>query len=596
MSHKFHGIQLALNSNFANLVVEHLAVDPLSTDSLPLVAGRAWYNTAEKAWKYCDVDSGGALRVNTFGSAAELNNAVSSLNTAITNLGTTSSAALAAEVVRAQASEGVLTTSVATEVSDRTTADATEIAARLAGDATTAANAAAANAVDVANASTALSAEASVRLAADNALGVRADTIQTEVDLIETSLGLNADGSYTAPANTTYLGSVSSQKAADVALDAAIVSESARAVAAEDVLTAGLTAEASARTAADANLQTQLTAYINAAVTDNANADASEAAARIAADSATNAILAATDTAVGLAADGTLATITGTNYINSAATVMAAAKLLDTAVKANADGISAEVQARTDADVAQVAAVAAEVLARTNADNAHDTEITAVETAAGLNGDGTYATPVGSNYLGTTTTLAGADMALDAAVKVNSNAINVINTTAIPAIQTQLSDEVSRATGAEADINTALNSAVTTLTTNLASELTRATGAESVLTVNLAAEVSRATVSEGGLQSQINALVASAGEGADALKTSLNAKRYTYMSSAPALVHTVTHNLGTQFYSANIMVKGSDGVWRNDIMPVQDIDTNSYSITLTEASDVKASGQSNAAV
>ncbi|EKD22690.1 MAG: hypothetical protein ACD_84C00006G0001, partial [uncultured bacterium] len=78
-----------------------------------------------------------------------------------------------------------------------------------------------------------------------------------------------------------------------------------------------------------------------------------------------------------------------------------------------------------------------------------------------------------------------------------------------------------------------------------------------------------------------------------ALKTELNAKRYTYISGAPALVHTVTHNLNTQFYSANIMVKGADGVFRNDIVPVEDIDANSYRITLSYAADVKASGQSN---
>ena len=596
MSHKFHGIQLALNSKFANLVIEHLAVDPLSTDAIPLVAGRSWYNTAQKAYKYCDVDSGGALRVNTFGSAEALAAAVSAINTSITNLGDTANTAIAAEATRALAAEAALAADLATEASARIAGDAAEATARIAADAVVAADAAAANVADAANATTALGAEASVREAADLALGVRIDTTQAEVDLMEVSLGLNSDGTYTAPANTTYLGAVTTQKGADIALDAAITAEVARSTNQASILGAALTAEETARIAADTSLQTQLTAYVNAAVTDNANADASEAAARIAADTAQQAEIDAIEVASGLELNGTLAVIADTNYINAAPSLLAASKLLDTAVKANEVAIAAETVARTDADLAHDAAIAAEVLARTTADNAHQTELDAIETAAGLNGDGTYAQPVGSNYIGSTTTLAGADMALDAAIKVNANEINAINTSAIPNLQTQITDEVTRALAAEAGITAATTASVNTLTTNLAAEVTRATAAEGVLTTNLAGEVTRATAAEADLQAQVSALAASAGDGAVALTASLNAKRYTYMSSAPALVHTVTHNLGTQFYSANIMVKGSDGIWRNDIMPVQDVDLNSYTITLTESSDVKASGQSNAAL
>ena len=595
-AHKFHGIQLALNSNFTNLVIEHLAADPLSTDAIPLVDGRVWFNTVSKNWKYCDIDAGGALRINTFSSAEALAAAVSSINTSITNLGDTSTAAVSAEVSRAQAAEATLTSNLAQEVSDRTNADSAESTARIAGDATVSTNFAAADAVVAANASTALAAEASTRLSADNALTARDDGIQTEVDLIETSLGLNADGSYTAPANTTYLGAVANQKAADIALDTAIATEVARAQAAEGVNADAITAEAAARTAGDSNLQTQLTAYINTQVTQVANTEAAETVRAVAAESAISAILSATDIAVGLNTNGTMPAFSGTNYLDSASTVTGAEILLDTAVKANAVAIAAEATARTNADVAQVASVSAEVTARTNADTDLQTQITSIETGAGLNGDGTYKVPTGTNYLNSTTTLGGADAALDTAVKVNADAITAINTVAIPNLQSQVTAEVTRATGAEASEATARAAAVSTLTTNLAAEVTRATGAESTLTTNLASEVTRATGAESGLQTQINALVASAGDGTVALTAELNAKRYTYMSSAPALVHTVTHNLGTPFYSANIMVQGSDNIWRNDIMPVQDVDNNSYTITLTESSMVKASGQSNAAL
>ena len=593
MSHKFHGIQLALNSEFNNLVIESLASDPLATDTVPLVAGRIWFNTTSNLFKYCDID-GGALRIQSFTSAEALAYAVTTINANVTALSNSSSTAISTETSRAQAAEGVLTSNLAQEVADRTNAVSAEAAARISGDATVAANAAAAEATNAANSATALAAEASTRLSADNALTARDDDIQTEVDLIETSLGLNADGSYTAPANTTYLGAVTTQKAADVALDLAISTEVARASAAESALSTSLTAEAATRAAADTNLQTQLTAYINGQVTAVTNLEASETARAIAAEAAISTILSANNVSSGLNADGTLPAITGTNYINAASTVIGAEKLLDAAIKTNADAIAAETTARTNADTTQMSALSTEIADRTAAVTDLQTQITSVETGAGLNGDGTYKVPTGTNYIGSTTTLAGADKAIDVALKSVADRTSAIETTAIPNLQSQITAEVTRATAAEADLSNTLTSDVTTINASITSEATARAAADTTLTSNLSAEVSRATTAEGGLQTQINAVVAAAGSGAAALKSELNANRYTYQSTTPALIHTVNHGLGTPFYSANIMVQGTDGIWRNDIMPVQDVDNNTYTITLTEASNVKASGQSNA--
>src|ERR1035437_8471016 len=134
--HKFHGIQLAVNSNFGNFVVEHLAADPTSVDTIPLVHGRAWFNTSRNLFKYCDIDDGGALRVQSFTSAEALAAAVATLTSSISTLSTNATAAIATETSRAQTAEGVLTTNLAGEVSDRTTADSTESADRITGDAT----------------------------------------------------------------------------------------------------------------------------------------------------------------------------------------------------------------------------------------------------------------------------------------------------------------------------------------------------------------------------------------------------------------------------------------------------------------------------
>jgi hypothetical protein len=591
MAQKFHGIELAKNSAFANLVVETLANDPS-----PLVASRVWYNSTTNTFNYSDIDGNGAVRVNSFGSASSMNAAIATLTSTVTSTANTAAAATAAETARATAAEAGINTALATEVAARTAADATEAQARISGDALVAADAATAISTAASTASNADATETAARLAGDAAQTATSAAIQAELNVVEASLGLNADGTYTAPLNSTYLGTTVNQKEADIALDAAITAEVARATAADTASDAAMVAEVASRIAGDTNLQTQLTAYINAAVTNNANADAAEAARAIAAEAAISAIVSATDHAVGLAADGTFVAPTGTNYINGATTVLNAAVLLDAVAKTNADAIASEGAARTAADLTQTAALSAEVVSRTAAVAAVQAELDVTQAGAGLNTNGTYTASTDSNYINAAVTLKDADHVLDAAIKVVADRATAIESTSVPLLQSEITAEVTRATAAEAAEATRAVAAETALAASVAAETARAIAAEGVVTTSVATEVTRASGAENGLQSQINALVASAGAGSAALQASLNNKRYTYKSTSPALVHTVNHGLNTEFYSANIMVQGADGVWRNDIMPVQDVDANTYTITLTESSNVKASGQSNAAL
>lgn len=68
---KFHGIELAKNSNIKNAVVESLAADPLVTE-----AGRAWYNSTSKTWKMSTLDALGAVVIKTYATKEEVDAAL----------------------------------------------------------------------------------------------------------------------------------------------------------------------------------------------------------------------------------------------------------------------------------------------------------------------------------------------------------------------------------------------------------------------------------------------------------------------------------------------------------------------------------------
>lgn len=71
---KVHGLRLAQNGFIQNLVVENLTVDPSS-----LEAGRSWYNTADKQYKFATLDANGSVVVRTFATKEAFDDFVSDL-------------------------------------------------------------------------------------------------------------------------------------------------------------------------------------------------------------------------------------------------------------------------------------------------------------------------------------------------------------------------------------------------------------------------------------------------------------------------------------------------------------------------------------
>jgi hypothetical protein len=118
----------------------------------------------------------------------------------------------------------------------------------------------------------------------------------------------------------------------------------------------------------------------------------------------------AIETGVGLQADGTYVTPVGTSYLGSTTTVKGGLVALDTNLSTVSSSLSSEITNRiNDVNAEETRALAAE--------SALQTELNTTQTGAGLNANGSYTAPVGSNYLGSATSLKGADVLLDTQVK-----------------------------------------------------------------------------------------------------------------------------------------------------------------------------------
>ncbi len=128
----------------------------------------------------------------------------------------------------------------------------------------------------------------------------------------------------------------------------------------------------------------------------------------------------ATQTGAGLGTGGNYTANTSTNYMKTATSLKDATEALDTQIKVNADAIN-------------------------NGNTALQDELDATQTGAGLGTGGNYTTNTSANYIGSASSLADADDALDAQLKVNADAI------ALRATQAALTDTATAIRGALVD-------------------------------------------------------------------------------------------------------------------------------------------------
>jgi hypothetical protein len=70
------------------------------------------------------------------------------------------------------------------------------------------------------------------------------------------------------------------------------------------------------------------------------------------------------------------------------------------------------------------------------------------------------------------------------------------------------------------------------------------------------------------------------------LRSDVNNARFTFESVGTATTHVITHNLNSQFVDACLWIK-RDGVYRNDLAAMAETDSNTLTVTLTSAAQIK---------
>ena len=349
-----------------------------------------------------------------------------------------------------------------------------------------------------------------------DAIGTDVTGLQTEVDAIETGVGLHTDGTYIQPTGTNYLNSTTTVMGADVALDTQAkttadglaqeitdrgTADALKVDKAGDTMTGDLVMGANAVTStADPSgpndlprwgyVETQITAAA-AGLDPKASCKAAQTVALPACtyDNGTSGVGATlTADAVGvlpdqdgvtLAANDSLLVWKQTNAAHNGiyelttvgtsgvAFIFTRREDFDGNPAAEIDGgehtfitegtsqqgyefvtvgISAAVTVGTDDIDFDVHAGSAGLVALQG-------EVDAIETGAGLDTDGTYITPTGTNYLNSTTDLADADVALDTQVDINETAISTETTarqTADSNLQTEI-DAIENGVGLHTD-------------------------------------------------------------------------------------------------------------------------------------------------
>ena len=135
---------------------------------------------------------------------------------------------------------------------------------------------------------------------------------------------------------------------------------------------------------------------------------------------------------------------------------------------------------------------------------------------------------------------------------------------------------------------TARASAVTAAIATAASDATSKVAAEATArNAAILVETNRATAAESDLQAAIDAEALSRANVDSDIRHDYNATNFTMQSGIAATTHIVAHNLAADFVSFTVLVERDDGKYRNDIVSVEEFDSNTLKVYLAEAAMIK---------
>jgi len=254
-------------------------------------------------------------------------------------------------------------------------------------------------------------------------------------DTHETNIGLDNDGGYTAISGANFATSGTSIKAAIAQLDTQLkttqdevdAEETARASADTANANAINTVEASVGLAANGSLSISGTNFLNSSSTIVGALSTLDTNQKLLSDIRTNMIA-----SLGLSTTGEKNNYANTNFISNSEDVIEAIEALDAQVKTN------------ETDIASVSGGSISAL---------QTEVDAIETAAGLSSSGTYVAHSGSNYMDSASTMKAAREALDTQLKTTQDDLDtaeaaiVSNDSDITALQTRATSLEARCGG-----------------------------------------------------------------------------------------------------------------------------------------------------
>ena len=374
---------------------------------------------------------------------------------------------------------------------------------------------------DIATLTAGLATEISARQNADS-------LIQTEVDAIELGAGLNESGAYVADETKTYIDDATSLFNADQQLDDAIVAEVARAEGAESDLQDAIDAEETRATTAEGVLQGNINTVASNLATEASTARAAEQA---------NATAIANEVSRATGAESDLQDAIDAEELR-ATTAEGALDVRVTANEGDIASLQTFTGEGTvlDTTATDLAGAVNEIKAALGtSEGALAAEVDATQEGAGLGEDGAYTADATANYIDTATSLFNADQLLDAQLKATDARVDAILDGSSESLD-QFVEVVTAFQNADSNLNDAIStladnagadraairsefaaadlvlqgqidtndSDIATLQSDLADEVTRATAAEGVNATAIATEKTRAEGEEARIEGKVD--------------------------------------------------------------------------------------------